>query len=81
MKLVEIASQLNVPDGTVRRWKLNYKWDNERSQKLSTGKVPGISGNVDINELYTDNEQSVVADQIEWNGILHRNRWVIWKEF
>lgn len=32
-KLVEIASQLNLPDGTVRRWKCTYDWDNERSDK------------------------------------------------
>ena len=30
-KLVEIASQLDVPEGTVRRWKCTHKWDNERS--------------------------------------------------
>ena len=35
MKLVEIASQLNLPEGTVRRWKHTYKWDNERSDKKS----------------------------------------------
>lgn len=35
MKLVEIASQLNLPDGTVRRWKSTYKWDSERSEKKS----------------------------------------------
>lgn len=39
MKLVEIANQLNLPDGTIRRWKSTYKWenanddDNERSGK------------------------------------------------
>ena len=39
MKLVEIASQLEVPAGTVRRWKSTYHWDgeqqSERSQKKS----------------------------------------------
>lgn len=39
MKLVEIASQLEVPAGTVRRWKSTYHWDseqqNERSEKKS----------------------------------------------
>ena len=35
MKLVEIASQLNLPEGTVRRWKCTHKWDNERSDKKS----------------------------------------------
>jgi phage terminase small subunit len=32
-KLVEIASQLNLPEGTVRRWKCTHKWDSERSDK------------------------------------------------
>ena len=32
-KLVEIASQLNLPEGKVRRWKSTYKWDGERSDK------------------------------------------------
>ncbi|MDY2937606.1 MAG: terminase small subunit [Fusicatenibacter sp.] len=35
MKLVEIASQLNLPEGTVRRWKSTHRWDNERSDKNS----------------------------------------------
>lgn len=35
VKLVEIASQLNLPEGTVRRWKSTYKWNNERSEKNS----------------------------------------------
>lgn len=35
LKLVEIASQLNLPEGTVRRWKCTYKWDSERSDKKS----------------------------------------------
>ena len=34
-KFVEIASQLNLPEGTVRRWKCTHKWDNERSDKKS----------------------------------------------
>ena len=39
MKLVEIASQLNLPEGTVRRWKSTYKWDSERSGKNSERSV------------------------------------------
>ena len=35
VKLVEIASQLNMPEGTVRRWKCTHKWDSERSDKKS----------------------------------------------
>ena len=34
-RLVEIASQLNLPEGTVRRWKCTHKWENERSEKKS----------------------------------------------
>lgn len=35
MKLVEIASQLELPEGTVRRWKSTHKWDSERSERKS----------------------------------------------
>lgn len=43
MKLVEIANQLNLPAGTVRRWKSTHKWDSERSDKKSerSGKSKG----------------------------------------
>lgn len=32
-KLIEIAKQLEIPDGTVRRWKSTYNWETERSEK------------------------------------------------
>lgn len=32
-KLIEIANQLNLPEGTVRRWKSTHKWDSERADK------------------------------------------------
>ncbi len=35
LKLVDIAKQLDLPEGTVRRWKSTYKWDNERSDRES----------------------------------------------
>lgn len=38
MKLVEIASQLEVPAGTVRRWKSTYHWDGERQSERSEKK-------------------------------------------
>lgn len=34
-KLIDIARQLDLPEGTVRRWKSTHKWDNERSEKKS----------------------------------------------
>lgn len=38
MKLVEIASQLEVPAGTVRRWKSTYRWDGEQQSERSEKK-------------------------------------------
>ena len=32
-KLIEIAQLLDLPEGTVRRWKSTHKWDRERSVK------------------------------------------------
>ena len=53
MKLVDIAAELEVPPGTVRRWKSTHGWDGERSEcdtskksersgKKRTGKKPTI---------------------------------------
>ncbi len=35
MPLVEIAKKLNIPAGTVRRWKSTYKWSNESERSDS----------------------------------------------
>lgn len=35
MKLVDIAEKLQLPEGTVRRWKSTYGWGSERSDKKS----------------------------------------------
>ena len=47
-RLVEIAASLNLPEGTVRRWKCTHRWDsersdkkNERSKKKKRGAQPG----------------------------------------
>lgn len=49
--LKDIAAQLNVPAGTVRRWKSTYKWeDSERSQKESER---------------SQNKKSILNDDIE----------------
>ena len=47
-RLVEIAASLNLPEGTVRRWKCTHRWDsersdkkNERSEKKKRGAQPG----------------------------------------
>lgn len=33
LKLIEISKQLDLPEGTVRRWKCTYQWESERSEK------------------------------------------------
>ena len=39
-KLIEIASQLGVPEGTVRSWKNRYKWDcNVAKEKRNVAKA------------------------------------------
>jgi Uncharacterized conserved protein len=35
VKLIDIANQLDLPSGTVRRWKCTYKWGGERSDSKS----------------------------------------------
>lgn len=42
-KLVDIAAELNVPPGTVRRWKSTHGWDSERSE-CDTSKKSERSG-------------------------------------
>ena len=38
MKLVEIASQLNLPEGTIRSWKNRYGWDSNANATLQKPK-------------------------------------------
>lgn len=52
MKLIDIANQLNLPAGTIRRWKSSYKWESERSDKKKAnvrnkGGQPGNKNAVD----------------------------------
>lgn len=57
MKLVEIASQLSIPEGTVRRWKCTHKWDNERSDKKANVRKRK-------NEENSKNKK-VIADEVD----------------
>lgn len=41
LKLKDIASRLEVPEGTVRRWKNTYKWNSERSDKKANVRNKG----------------------------------------
>ncbi len=40
-KLVDIAAELGLPEGTIRRWKCTHKWDNERSDKKASVRKRG----------------------------------------
>lgn len=40
-KLIDIAKQLGLPEGTVRRWKCTHKWDSERSDKKASVRKRG----------------------------------------
>ena len=33
LKLIEISRKLDIPEGTVRRWKCTYKWDAPRRNR------------------------------------------------
>ena len=39
LKLVEIARQLDLPEGTVRRWKSTYAWDGNKSERSKKKKA------------------------------------------
>ena len=57
MKLVEIASQLNVSEGTVRSWKSRYKWDcNVANKKRNVAKRK--------NEENSKNKKAI-ADEVD----------------
>lgn len=48
VKLVEIASQLNLPEGTIRSWKNRYKWDcnvANKKRNVANKKRGGQPGN------------------------------------
>lgn len=40
-KMVDIAAELGLPEGTVRRWKCTHKWDSERSDKKTNVRKRG----------------------------------------
>lgn len=58
MKLVEIASQLNVPAGTVRRWKSTYGWDGEHKSERSDKKA-------NVRKEKKNDTNKAVADEVK----------------
>lgn len=55
-KLVEIAAELGLPEGTVRRWKCTHKWDGERSDKKA---------NVRKNKHSKSHKEKAIAEDVE----------------
>ena len=55
MKLIEIAQQLELPAGTVRRWKNTYQWDSERSEKKANVRKEKSKGSQEID--HSEKEQ------------------------
>ena len=43
-KLIDIAKDLDLPEGTVRRWKSTHKWESERSDRNSERSVKKKQG-------------------------------------
>lgn len=63
MKLIDIAKQLELPEGTVRRWKSTYKWENERSEKANE-----TSAETNVQKKRAsikNNRQKAVAEEVE----------------
>lgn len=46
VKLIDIAEQLGLPEGTVRRWKCTYGWDSERSEQHADSERSETKANV-----------------------------------
>lgn len=41
LKLIDIANKLDLPEGTVRRWKCTYKWESECSDRKANVRKKG----------------------------------------
>ena len=65
MKLVEIASQLEVPAGTVRRWKSTYHWDSEQQNERSEKKSERSEKKSERSESKKNVTDKAVADEVK----------------
>lgn len=54
-KLIDISKELNIPAGTVRRWKKTYNWSNERSNKKSERSVK-------VNNKKKNNKETIAEE-------------------
>lgn len=69
MKLVDIADQLGKPEGTIRRWKNTYDWDNERSEcKANESERLKRTENKKNGKKLTPKQEAFAAEYIKNGG-------------
>ena len=77
-KLVDIAKELDIPPGTVRRWKKTYNWDNsERSEKENDKSERSVSKKSKENEKKKRKEKAIaeeVKEVLENNELTDKQR-------
>lgn len=62
ISLVEIASQLNISDGTVRSWKNRYKWENDPNATLQKNKRNVAKKKAAINKADADTVECAIIN-------------------
>lgn len=61
MALIEISKQLNVPAGTVRRWKSTYHWDGKTSERLASARNQKASARNEQKRAKQETEKKMIA--------------------
>ncbi|MDK0574328.1 terminase small subunit [Clostridium perfringens] len=61
-KLVDISKELDIPSGTVRRWKKTYNWDNERSDKNSERSLKQNNKKIEEKEPIAEEVKEVLGN-------------------
>lgn len=64
MKLVEIASQLNLPEGTVRSWKNRYNW-NDKSNATLQKKKRNVAKKINVKNKAAEDTVNQVMENAE----------------
>ena len=66
--LVEIAKELNIPEGTIRSWKNRYKWDNATLQKTNIEEC-NVAGDKRNNSEKNNNDKKISSLNTSKNDI------------
>lgn len=59
MKLIDIANKLDLPPGTVRRWKSTYKWDGENQSERSEKKSEHSEKEIKIKAIAKEVDEAI----------------------